>query len=64
MSLIQPLDSTDPKASIVLGAPFMRKFATVFDRDNLSVGLGLAKHDPWRHEEDKKTWVIPQDGLL
>lgn len=36
--------ATDGKFTFLLGTPFIKKFYTVFDRENKSVGFALAKH--------------------
>ena len=35
----------DGKFTFLLGTPFIKKYYTVFDRENMSVGFALAKHD-------------------
>jgi hypothetical protein len=36
--------ATDGKFTFLLGTPFIKKYYTVFDRENKSVGFALAKH--------------------
>jgi hypothetical protein len=42
---ISALNFLKNKFTVVLGAPFLKKFYTIYDIDNYKIGFALAKHD-------------------
>jgi hypothetical protein len=41
---INDITSTNKK-TFILGLPFLKKFYSIFDRDNKQIGFALAKHN-------------------
>ena len=47
LSAIMQINSinSDNKKTFILGLPFLKKFYSIFDRDNKKIGFALAKHN-------------------